>query len=179
MEAQRKIAVLGLGNVLMGDDGLGPYVAAVLSASYEFGPGVSVLDAGTPGLDLIPYISGLDVLILVDTVRAGGSPGELRLYRREQILAMPAGPRLTPHDPGFKEALQALEFEGTAPREVLLVGVIPEHVARGVELSGAVREAVPKVEAEVLRELERLGKHACRRARPLTPDLWWVSPCTS
>ena len=52
----RRIAVLGLGNVLQRDDALGPYVAELLSCTFDFPPGVTVLDAGTPGLDLTPYI---------------------------------------------------------------------------------------------------------------------------
>lgn len=170
-----RVAVLGLGNVLMGDDGLGPTVVRRLLAGCEFGAGVSVLDIGTPGLDLTPYILGLDALIIVDTVRADAPPGSVRLYRKDDLLTTPPQPRLSPHDPGLKEALLLLELDGNAPVEVLLVGVVPERSEMGTELSRPVGEAVARAEAEVLRELERLGVPAVPRVPPGDPDLWWAS----
>ena len=168
-----RIAVLGLGNVLMGDDALGPYVARVLEAAYEFPNDVSVLDLGTPGLDLAPYVSNIEALVLVDTVKSAGEPGELRSYTKAEVLKHPPQPRLSPHDPGVKEALLMADLEGTGPREVLLVGVIPESTAMGTGLSPAVKRAVPRVVDAVLRELERQGIIVRPRAEPRPPDLWW------
>jgi len=88
------VHVIGLGNVLMGDDALGPWVIHHLSANYELPDDVQLLDAGTPGLDLTPYLSGVPVVILVDTVRSDGAPGELRLYRKESLLKLAPQPRL-------------------------------------------------------------------------------------
>jgi hydrogenase maturation protease len=82
MASNPRVAVLGMGNVLMGDDAAGPYVIETLHARYEFGPDVTVLDLGTPGLDLAPYIFGLETLILVDTVQTGGSPGRTAPLRK-------------------------------------------------------------------------------------------------
>jgi len=170
---EANVAVLGLGNVLMGDDALGPTVVKVLEAEYEFPPGVSVQDLGTPGLDLTPYLAGLRAAIVVDTVRAGGAPGEVRLYRRDEILKNPPQPRLSPHDPGLKEALLTVEFSGSGPREVLLVGVIPAGVETGVGLSPAVQGAVRSAAAAVVTELARLGVAPSARAVPDPLDLWW------
>jgi hydrogenase maturation protease len=169
-----RVGVIGLGNVLMGDDAFGPWVVQTLLAGYEFPDGVSVEDLGTPGLDLMPYLADLDALVLVDTVRAEAPPGTLRLYRRDEILRHPPQARLSPHDPGVKEVLLTMEFAGRGPREVLLVGAVPAETAMGVHLSPAVREAVPLAVAEVLRELEGLGRPARRRASPLAPDIWWA-----
>lgn len=174
MAGSARVGVIGLGNVLMGDDAFGPWVVQTLLAGYEFPDGVSVEDLGTPGLDLVPYLADLDALVLVDTVRSEAPPGSLRLYRRAQILEHPPPARLSPHDPGVKEALLATEFAGRGPREVLLVGAVPAGTAMGVHLSPAVREAVPLAVAEVLRELERLGRAARRRPSPLAPDIWWA-----
>jgi hydrogenase maturation protease len=173
---EANVAVLGLGNVLMGDDALGPTVIKVLEAEYEFPTGVSVQDLGTPGLDLTPYLAGVEALIVVDTVRASGAPGEVRLYRRDEILKHPPQPRLSPHDPGLKEALLTMEFSGSGPREVLLVGVIPAEVRTGVGLSQAVRAAVPAAVAEVVQELARLEVAPRPRPAPAPADLWWERP---
>jgi len=169
----KRIAVLGLGNVLMGDDALGPYAVQVLEAEYELPAQVRVLDVGTPGLDLQPYIVDLDVLILVDTVTSTGEPGELRTYRKDEILRHPPQPRLSPHDPGVKEALLTAEFEGTAPAEVFLVGVIPASTAMRTGLSPAVQAAVPRAVEAVIEELSRLGVRSVRRPQPRALDIWW------
>jgi hydrogenase maturation protease len=165
-----------MGNVLMGDDGLGPYVVHVFEAGYEVPEGVTVEDLGTPGLDLTPYIADLDHVIFVDTVRSEGGPGELRLYRMDEVLKHPPQPRVTPHDPGLKEALLSLRFSGRAPGDLLLVGVIPGPQRRDPGLSREVRRAVPAAVAEIVAELSRLGLEPKRRATPRDPDIWWEQP---
>jgi len=173
--AAPRAAVLGLGNVLMGDDALGPTVIAHLLAAHDFPAGVAVSDLGTPGLDLHPHLAGAEALIIVDTVRAEGQPGELRLYRKDAILRHPPGPRVSPHDPGLKEALLSLQFAGEEPREVLLVGVIPAQSEPGAGLSEPVAGAVAAACDAVLAELARLGHAVARRSEPAAPDLWWES----
>jgi hydrogenase maturation protease len=170
------IRILGLGNVLMGDDGLGPYAVEVLRAAYDLPAHVSIVDVGTPGLDLTPFLSGADEIILIDTVRSDGAPGELRLYRREQILRYAPMPRLSPHDPGIKEALITLDMAGQAPKEVFIVGVIPESCAMGPGLTDPVRRAVPGVLAEVFKELIRHGITPRPKASVEEPNTWWEAP---
>lgn len=172
-----QVAILGLGNILMGDDALGPHVIAHLIAGYEFPPEVTVEDLGTPGLDLHPHLAGHEVVILVDVVKSEGNPGELRLYNKSEILKHFPGPRVSPHDPGVKEALLALEFSDADPAEVLVVGVIPDTVSNlAVGLSAAVRAAIPAVEAAVLAELNRLGLAATLRQPRPEANIWWENP---
>jgi hydrogenase maturation protease len=172
-ERGRATAVLGLGNVLMGDDALGPTVIARLRAAYHLPDDVEFEDLGTPGLDLHPHLAGRTALIIVDTVRADEPPGSLRCYRKEEILRHAPGPRLSPHDPGLKDALLWLQFSGEEPEEVLLVGVVPASTEGEVGLSEAVAAAVPAAERAVLEELARLGHVVRRREPPAEPDLWW------
>lgn len=167
------IGVFGLGNVLMGDDSLGPTVIAHLLAGFEFPDEVHVEDLGTPGLDLHPHLAGRRTLILVDVVKSQGEPGELRLYRKDEILKHAPGVRVSPHDPGVKEALLALQFAGDDPKEILLVGVIPGEVGHALGMTAAVRAAVPVAETAVLEELQRLGNAAKPREPRGDPDLWW------
>lgn len=168
-----RVAVLGLGNVLMGDDAIGPYVMRVLQARYEFPPEVLVQDLGTPGWDLTPHIAGVDRLVFVDTVGSTSPPGTVKRYRRDEILRNPPPQRVSPHDPGLKETLLTLEFAGRAPREVLLVGVVPVDTEMRVGLREPVRAAVDTVVADVIAELEAAGLPAVPRPEPLEPDLWW------
>jgi hydrogenase maturation protease len=157
----------------MGDDGIGPYVARVIPALYHLPNGVTVLDLGTPGLDLSPYIGGLDLLVVVDSVKEDARPGEVRTYSRDEILRHAPGPRTNPHEPGLKEALLTAEFAGHAPRDVVLVGVVPAHVGTGTHLSPEVRGAIPRAVAEVVAQFVWHGFRLRRRRLPTIPDIWW------
>jgi hydrogenase maturation protease len=171
-----RAAVLGLGNVLMGDDGFGPYLVRVLASEWEFPPEVSLQDLGTPGLDLAPYLAGLDLVVIVDTVAAQGRAGDVRTYTRAELLRHAPGPRLSPHDPGVKEAVLTAELAGTAPGVLWVVGVVPGKVGTGIGLSAAVQAALPAAMAEVRRLLEEAGLLARRRAEPLPRGIWWDAP---
>ena len=170
------IKVIGLGNVLMGDDAVGPYVIRTLEAAYVCPEGVSFVEAGTPGLDLIPCIDDADTLLFVDTVRSTGRPGEIRLYPRDRLMEHLARPRLSPHDPGLAEAIASLELSGRSVRDVLLIGVVPGRVATGIGLTPEVRAAVPDVVETVARELALRGAPLARREPRAGPDIWWERP---
>lgn len=170
------IRLLGLGNVLMGDDGAGPYVIEQVRAAFETPEDVEIVDVGTPGLDLVPFLADADACVIVDTVKSAGAPGEMRVYRMDQILTYAALPRLGPHEPGLKEALITLHLAGRAPREVVLVGVIPEATETWPGLSPAVRDRVPDLVAQVVEECERLGAPLTPRATPLVANTWWEAP---
>lgn len=168
-----KIRVLGLGNVLMSDDGFGPYVARVIDAFYELPPQVEVIDAGTPGLDLTPFLLDADAAIFVDTISAAGAPGDVRTYGAAEILQHPPGPRLGPHEPGLKEALLTVAAAGAGPTYVQLVGVIPEWVATGTTLSSSVASSVAPVISLILGELAQFGVVLTPRPIARKADIWW------
>jgi len=170
------IRVLGVGNVLMSDDGFGPYVVRVLDAFYEFPDDVEVIDVGTPGLDLTPYLLNADAVIFVDTVTADGAPGDTRIYDRREILKYPPQVRTGPHDPALKEALLTVDAVGAGPPLVTLIGVIPEWIATGVTLSPRVSGSVTTVARMVIDELDRLGVRAVPRPVPQRPHIWWETP---
>jgi hydrogenase maturation protease len=169
------IRVLGLGNVLMSDDGFGPFVVRVLEASYDCPAGVEFIDAGTPGLDLTPFLLDSDAVIFVDTVTSRGTPGEIRTYDRDAILKVPPQARTGGHDPALKEALLTVAAAGSGPKTVTLVGAIPEWIATGVTLSPALEAAVGPAVQAIVRALESLGVRLVRRTYPVVPHIWWAS----
>ncbi|NNC40835.1 MAG: hydrogenase maturation protease, partial [Acidimicrobiia bacterium] len=111
--------VLGMGSVLMQDDGFGPYALQMLLARHTFPQGVRVEDLGTPGLHLAPLMEDLDSVIIIDTVKGDREPGTVQTYRRDQLMKLPAGPRASPHDPGLHETLLTLDMAGRCPTEFL------------------------------------------------------------
>jgi hydrogenase maturation protease len=175
------VVVIGLGNVLVGDDAFGPFVVRTIMARFEMTAGAEIFDLGTPGLDLGPHIAGTRALIVVDTVKTAAAPGTIRCYRKQDLLARGPTPRTNPHQPSLADTLFFLEVqdEDLAPQEVLLVGVTPERYDTGAPLSDAVRAAVPDAVALVLCELERLGYPPAPKPVPEQPDIWWEREVTA
>jgi hydrogenase maturation protease len=172
------VRVLGLGNVLMGDDALGPWAIHVLVETYTFPPEVEVVDVGTPGLDLIPYVAGGSGIILVDAVRSNDAPGTVKTYDRDALVKFGPKPRLSPHDPGVTEAILGAEMAGQGPSFVRLVGVVPESVKAGVGLTPALQDAVLRAVDEIVVELLARGFDVRRRSPDAVsvPLPWWESP---
>ena len=165
--------VLGLGNVLMSDDGIGPAVLRAFDEQYVVGPDVSVIDLGTPGLDLSPWFADAERVILIDTVKATLPPGSLRLSKKADLRGRTPSVRVSPHDPGVKETLLALEFAGRAPRDIELIGVVPAATTMGLELTPAVEAAIPAAVHAVVAALERAGVAVLQRSRPFAHEPWW------
>lgn len=168
-----RVALIGIGNVLTGDDAVGPHVVRVVEARYELPDGVLVIDAGTPGWDLTAFLAGLDAALLVDSVRAKGAPGQIRVYDRAELVSKKPILALSPHEPGVREALMNADFAGVTPPVVRLVGIIPSATERGIGLSPTVRSAIPGAVARVADELRALGVDVKERVPPREPDLWW------
>jgi hydrogenase maturation protease len=171
----KKILIGGIGGVLLGDDGVGPYVARLLAARYEFDKGVEVADLGTPALDLIDELSGRDGVILIDSVNAEAEPGTVLLYRKADIMNQRPAVRMDPHAPALVDALLSAELFGVGPTEVLLVGIKAESFEPCCSLSAPVNAALGQVVAEVLRELDRLGVGYRERPNPAEIDIWWAT----
>lgn len=168
----RSIAVYGIGNVLIGDDAVGPTVVRHLEALYDFPPNVVVEDLGTPSLDLAGRLAGTDVVLFIDAVSAKGSPGELRTYTRDEILKHPPGLRLSQHDPSLRETLFTLDLLPNAPSFIKLIGVIPASLQQ-LGLSDAVQAAIPALIAAVLAELASLGVEVTPRAGGCVEPAFW------
>jgi len=161
-----KIAIYGIGNILLGDDGVGPAVAHFLEDHFLFPPDVVVEDLGTPSLDLPGYLAGFDTLIFVDAVADQGVPGSIRTFSRREITAVAPGIRISPHEPTINDALIVLDFAGNAPQDVVLVGVVPKSLEGGVALSLEAAAAVEQAAEIVLAELAARGVHVARRFAP-------------
>jgi len=168
-----RIIILGIGNVLTGDDALGPTVVNTLDAEWVLPPDVVVLDAGTPGMDLVALAAGAERIIVVDTVLSDGPPGTLKVWDRETLLAKPLSPRVNPHAPGLIESLFTLDLSGDGPTGVRLIGVVPEATDVGIGMSDALVASVPRVIATIVETLREWGVSVTPATRPAAPDLWW------
>ena len=171
----QRVCVMGLGNVLMGDDGFGPLAIEMFRCEYECGSNVDVLDLGTPGLDLAPYLYGMDIVVIADAVHAEEKPGTLSIYCEADLLAHRAQLRLTAHDPGLQESLAHLRLSGETPSELIIVGVVPESCEFGKGISPSVLVASALAVDNIARLLAERGITLSQRHTPLQPNLWWLS----
>ncbi len=150
------ILVLGIGNLVMTDDGVGVRVILSLQDRYRFPGGVTVMDGGTLGLDLLHYLDGVQRLLVVDAVETGGVAGTLvRLAGEELNIAFRT--KLSPHQMGLQDLLLVAELQGFAPPEMVLLGVQPGEIEMGIELTPAVADQVESLVQGVLVELARWG----------------------
>ncbi len=151
-----RVAIFGIGNVLLGDDGVGPAVARFIDSHFDLDDDVIVEDLGTPSLSLPGYLTGHDAVIFVDAVASDQPPGTILRFTRDEITAVEPGIRVSPHEPSINDALILLDFAGSAPRDVVLIGIVPETLDGGVTLSPRVAAAVPVAADAVLSALSRL-----------------------
>lgn len=150
------VLVLGIGNLIMTDDGVGVRVAQRLMGEYRFPEGVTVLDGGTLGLDLLMHLEGVERLLMVDAVETGGPPGTVVRLSGEEI-PMALQTKLSPHQVGLQDLLAVAELQGNRPAEMVLWGVQPESVELGMELSPAVAAQFDQLVEKVLAELAAWG----------------------
>jgi len=173
LPAPKRVSVIGLGNVLMGDDGFGPLVVEMFRCKYECSSAVEILDLGTPGLDLTPYLYGTDLVVIADAVHADEKPGMLSIYCEADLLAHRAQLHLTAHDPGLQESLAHLRLTGEIPSELIIVGVVPESCDFGKGMSSSVLLVSSAAVDRIARLLVDRGVNCSRRHAAIQPNLWW------
>lgn len=150
------VLVLGIGNLVMTDDGVGVVVVQRLQREYRLPAYVDVMDGGTLGLDILPRLEGIGRLIVVDAVETGGEPGTCtRLAGDEIPLALET--KISPHQMGLKDLLTVARLMGHAPSEMVLVGVQPDSIEMGTDLTPAVAAQVDTMLAAVVDELRGWG----------------------
>ena len=161
IEGRRPVVVIGLGNSIMGDDGLGLAVLEHLQTSYAFPPEVELVDGGTWGMNLLPVIEDAGELILIDAIDAGLPPGTFVRLDHDRLPRYLAT-KISPHQVDLRDVLALAELRGTLPADTVALGVQPATVEMRHSLSDAVRRAVEQLAEQVVQELARRGHPAER-----------------
>jgi len=150
------LLVLGLGNPLCQDDGVGVMAVTRLLDRWSPGPGVKMMEGGTLGLWLLPLLESYRMVLLVDAIRAEGEPGTLVRIEGEEV-ARAAAHRLSVHQVGVGDLMDAAQLRGTLPPKLTLLGVVPEAVTLGLGLTPRVERALPLLMDRVLEACAELG----------------------
>ena len=144
-----KILIIGIGNLLCRDEGIGAHVIERMKA-LELPGHVELLDIGTSTMDLISYLEGVRKLVVIDAMKAGGVPGTVYRCRPEDLLPAEDGP-ISLHEIGLIETLDMVKKKGLK-METVIFGVEPKVLDWGMELSDEVKRKIPAIIEAVLKE---------------------------
>jgi hydrogenase maturation protease len=134
-----KTLILGIGNVLWADEGFGVRCVERLAERYRFGPEVHVLDGGTQGLYLLPFLEGARNLLVFDAVDYGLAPGEMKIVEGAEVPAFMGAKKMSLHQTGFQDVIATAQLMGICPERLCLIGVQPEELE---DYGGGLRDVV-------------------------------------
>ncbi len=154
---RRDALVVGIGNVLWADEGFGVRAVEALHAAYAFPEGVTLMDGGTLGLNLLEDVASSRRVLVFDAVDYGLPPGSLKVLRDAEVPAWGRA-KLSPHQTGFNDVLALAQLHGRAPDSIVVIGVQPEELSDfGGSLRESVRRRIPEAVVLAAKQLADWG----------------------
>ena len=158
-----RIVVLGVGNILLSDEGIGVHAVNALSAGYDLPDGIEVVDGGTSGMDCLDQIAEADLLLIADAMRSGAEPGTITRLDDSQLHAF-FKTKISPHQVGLSDVLAALVLHDLAPKRTVMIGVQPQSFALSMEPTPELAARLPAIVDALVAELTAAGLTPLRRA---------------
>ena len=159
-----RVVVLGVGNILMSDEGVGVHAVTALAEQYDGPDEVEIVDGGTSGMDCLDRIADADLLLIADCMRSKDkAPGTITRLADDQINAW-FNTKISPHQVGLSDVLAACSFHGMSPKRVVLLGVQPASFETAMELTPAVAAVLPDLVARLAAEVAAMGVALARKA---------------
>jgi len=157
--------VLGIGNILWADEGFGVRAVERLNAAYTCPPGVQLMDGGTQGMFLLPYVRAASSLLIFDAIDFGLEPGELRLIRDDNVPRYMGARKVSMHQTGFQEVLASATLLESYPQRLALIGVQPVELDDyGGSLRPQVKARIPEALQLAVRVLSEWGLNLVPRS---------------
>jgi len=157
MSDRVKTLILGVGNLLLSDEGFGVHFIRHLQQHYRFTDEVELFDGGTLGLMVTHKLEEAGRVYIVDALATPGAPGEFRRYAKDDFMLQRIPVKLSPHQVGVQEMLLVSELRGCCPSEVYLLGVIPASLLPGTDLSPVLQPRLGDLAALLVTELRETG----------------------
>jgi hydrogenase maturation protease len=152
-----RVLVLGIGNILLSDEGVGVHVINRFQETLVIPDEVQVIDGGTMGLDLSPYFEGKTDVVVVDAICADGEkPGTIRRFSGSEVMTM-LGERISPHQIGLSDLLACTAVDTQLPENIVLLGIVPESLDTSLDLSPTIQAKVDDLVGLIRVELEAVG----------------------
>ncbi len=158
-----RVVVLGLGNILLSDEGMGVHAVNQLNRDYDLPPDVEILDGGTSGMDCLDQIADLDFLLIADCMRSKQPIGTITRLDDGQIRAY-FKTKISPHQVGLCDVLATLQLHGIAPTRTVLIGIEPGSFALSMEPTPELAACLPAMVAALVVELAAAGLVATPKA---------------
>ncbi len=152
----KEIAVIGLGNILLRDEGVGVHVANAIKQRYTFTPEVEIIDGGTMGLDLLPVFEGRDRVLIIDAVDFQKEPGHIGVIENENIPSV-LNSKLSVHHINLTDVIYASKLMNILPSEIFLVGIQPESLDAGLDMTDTINKKINALIEIVLERLKQWG----------------------
>jgi len=152
MENKKSILILGIGNILLKDEGVGVHVVNRIK-EMPLPPDVEVMDGGTMGMNLLYYIEGREKVIVIDTAKAGDPPGTVYRFTDNELAEKREFLR-TAHGIDFSDVVKTAKMLGTKPDEIIFIGIEPEDMNEGLELSPLIEKRIPFIIKLVMKEIK-------------------------
>jgi len=165
------VAVLGVGNVLLSDEGFGVRVVQHLMKYYDFEPQIRLIDGGTLGWDLLNFLQGVEKLIVVDAIDGKTIPGTFFVFKNDEVVKY-FKRKVSGHEAGVQEVLAWFDLMGKPIKEITVIGVQPQSLETGLELTPLIEKMVPKAVEEVLKQLQNWGISYRKRTSPRDLGTW-------
>lgn len=156
MAQSKEIGILGVGNLLLADEGFGIHFIKRLQKQYTFPANIELLDGGTAGIMLSPYMESKDILFVIDVVNLKDEPGSIHLYSDQDIRLRNIHTKMSPHQVGLLEILDLCRLRGHAPERVEMITVVPEDLSTRISLSKALTPALDTVLDILMEKLHEL-----------------------
>ena len=153
---KNEVTILGIGNVILRDEGFGVRVAEYLDKHYEFPESVQIVDGGTLGIELTQYVTGTEKLLVIDSINGGAEPGTTFRFHNDDVMEH-FQDKLSAHEVGIQDVLGLLTVTGHKIPDVVVIGAQPYDVEAGVELSAGMLELLPQMVEQALTELKNWG----------------------
>jgi hydrogenase maturation protease len=151
-----RITLIGLGNILMRDEGVGIHAVRYIQENCAVPPELEIVDGGTSGLDLLSFIEGRDHVLFVDSVNFDREPGYIGVLSKGQIPAL-FGVKDSLHHMGLMDVLAAAQLRDKLPRQMSLIGVQPHTIDIGLELTPTIQARLEPLVEQILDQMAAWG----------------------
>jgi hydrogenase maturation protease len=150
------VTIIGIGNILLQDEGVGVHALNRLMEGYELPDSVNLIDGGTMGLDLLPFVEGSERILFIDAVDFRKEPGSIGIIEDEELPAI-VKTKVSPHQIGLSDLLSVLKLLEKGPKSIAVIGIQPERIQTGTELSDTIRGRIDDLLNAIIEKLRQWG----------------------
>ncbi len=156
-QTEKKIGIIGIGNLICGDEGFGVHTIQYLEKTYQFPDNVLLKDAGTAGIYMSPFLEECDPVLVIDVVDIDAEPGSIHFYDAKDVKLGNIQTKMSPHQLGLLEIIEICRLRDAAPDTVEFYCVVPKALDTSLDLSPEVSPRVKEIADKILLRLKDFG----------------------